>query len=38
MQGQALHTFEAKDLTVGNKVYEIGEITVQRDGIKVQIK
>jgi hypothetical protein len=25
MQGQALHTFEAKDLTVGNKVYEIGD-------------
>jgi hypothetical protein len=38
LQGQALHTFEAKDLTVGNKVYEIGEITVQQDGIKVQIK
>jgi hypothetical protein len=38
LQGQALHTFEAKDLTVGNKVYEIGDITVQQDGIKVQIK
>ena len=38
LQGQALHTFDAKDLTVGNKVYEIGDITVQRDGITVQLK
>jgi len=34
----ALHTFDAKDLTVGNKVYEIGDITVQHDGVKVQLK
>jgi Protein of unknown function (DUF1439) len=38
LQGQALHTFDAKDLTVGNKVYEIGDITVQKDGVKVQLK
>ncbi|MFL4993264.1 MAG: DUF1439 domain-containing protein, partial [Microvirga sp.] len=38
LQGQALHTFDAKDLTVGNKVYEIGDITVQRDGMTVQLK
>ena len=38
LRDQALHTFDAKDLTVGNKVYEIGTITVQHDGIKVQIK
>jgi hypothetical protein len=35
---QALHTFDAKDLTVGSKVYEIGDITVQQDGVKVQLK
>jgi hypothetical protein len=34
---QALHTFDAKDLTVGRKVYEIGDITVQQDGVKVQL-
>ena len=38
LRDQALHTFDAKDLTVGNKVYEIGDITVQQDGIKVQIR
>ncbi|VWX62103.1 conserved exported hypothetical protein [Burkholderiales bacterium 8X] len=38
LRDQALHTFEAKDLTVGRKVYEIGDITVQQDGIKVQLK
>jgi hypothetical protein len=38
LRDQALHTFNAKDLTVGSKVYEIGEITVQQDGVKVQLK
>jgi len=38
LRDQALHTFDAKDLTVGSKVYEIGDITVQRDSVKVQIK
>ena len=38
LRDQALITFDAKDLTVGRKVYEIGDITVQPDGIKVQIK
>ncbi|MET0544192.1 MAG: DUF1439 domain-containing protein, partial [Variovorax sp.] len=32
-----LHTFKAQDLTVGRKTYEIGAITVQDDGIKVQL-
>jgi len=34
----ALHTFDAKDLTVGNKVYEIGDITVQQDSVKAQLR
>ena len=38
LRDQALLTFDAKDLTVGSKVYEIGDITVQQDGVKVQIK
>ena len=38
LRDQALHTFDAKDLTVGGKVYEIGDITVQQDGVKVQLK
>jgi len=38
LRDQALHTFDAKDLTVGSKVYEIGDITVQKDGVKVQIR
>ncbi len=38
LRDQALITFDAKDVTVGRKVYEIGDITVQPDGIKVQIK
>lgn len=38
LRGQALHTFAAKDLTVGSKVYEIGDITVQQDGVKVQLR
>jgi len=38
LRDQALHTFDAKDLTVGSKVYEIGDITVQQDGVTVQLK
>jgi hypothetical protein len=38
LRDQAIHTFGAKDLTVGNKVYEIGDITVQQDGVKVQLR
>ena len=38
LRDQALHTFDAKDLTVGSKVFEIGDITVQQDGVKVQLK
>ncbi len=38
LRDQALHTFAVEDLTVGNKVYEIGDITVQQDGVKVQLK
>ena len=38
LRDQALHTFDAKDLTVGRKVYEIGDITVLQDGVKVELK
>lgn len=38
LQGQALRTFTAEELTVGRKTYEIGEITVLADGIKVELK
>jgi hypothetical protein len=38
LRDQSLHTFDPKDLTVGNKVYEIGDITVEQDGVKVQLK
>lgn len=38
LRDQALYTFDVKDLTLGSKVYEIGDITVQRDGVKVQLK
>ena len=33
-----LRSFTANELTVGRKTYEIGDITVQDDGIKVQLK
>ncbi len=33
-----LRTFKAEELTVGRKTYEIGDITVQHDDIKVQLK
>jgi hypothetical protein len=38
LRDQPLHTFEAKDLTVGGKVYEIGDITVQAEGVTVQLR
>ena len=38
LRDQALHTFDAKDLTLGSKVYEIGDITVQQDRVRVQLK
>jgi hypothetical protein len=38
LRGQPLRTFTAEELTVGRKTYEIGDITVQQDGIKVQLK
>jgi hypothetical protein len=38
LQGQPLRTFTAEELTVGRKTYEIGDITVQQDGIKVELK
>jgi hypothetical protein len=38
LRDQALRTFTAQELTVGRKTYEIGDITVQKDGITVQLK
>jgi hypothetical protein len=38
LQGQVLRTFTAEELSFGNKTYEIGDITVLADGIKVQLK
>jgi len=38
LQGQPLHTFRPEELTVGRKTYEIGDITVLADGIKVQLR
>lgn len=38
LRDQPLRTFTAEELTVGRKTYEIGDITVQQDGIKVQLK
>ena len=38
LQGQILRSFTAEELTVGRKTYEIGDITVLDDGIKVQLK
>ena len=38
LQGQPLRTFKPEELTVGRKTYEIGDITVLADGIKVQLK
>jgi len=38
LRDQALRTFTAQELTVGRKTYEIGDITVQDDGITVQLR
>jgi hypothetical protein len=38
LQGQVLRSFTADELTVGRKTYEIGDITVQDNAIKVQLK
>ena len=38
LQGQVLRTFTADELSFGNKTYEIGDITVLADGIKVQLR
>jgi hypothetical protein len=38
LQGWVLHTFSTKELTVGFKTYQIGDITVHEDGISVQLK
>lgn len=38
LHGQPLRTFTAEELTVGRKTYEIGDITVQQDGIKVELR
>ncbi|MBU1361457.1 MAG: DUF1439 domain-containing protein [Gammaproteobacteria bacterium] len=37
LRNQPLRTFTEKELTVGRKSYVIGEITVEDDGIKVQL-
>lgn len=38
LQGQVLRTFTAEELSFGPKTYEIGDITVLSDGIKVQLR
>ncbi len=38
LQGQVLRTFTAEELSFGRKTYEIGDITVLAEGIKVQLK
>lgn len=38
LRDQPLRTFTVEELTVGRKTYEIGDITVQDDGIKVALK
>ena len=38
LQGRVLRTFTAEELSFGNKTYEIGDITVLADGIKVELK
>lgn len=38
LQGQVLRTFTAEELRFGSRTYEIGEITVLADGIKVELK
>ena len=38
LQGRVLRTFTAEELSFGRKTYEIGDITVLADGIKVELK
>jgi hypothetical protein len=38
LQGQVLRTFTAEEMSFGSKIYEIGDITVLADGIKVELK
>lgn len=38
LQGRVLRSFTVEELTVGRKTYDIGEIVVLEDGIKVQLK
>ena len=38
LQGQVLRTFTAEELSFGSKTYEISDITVLADGIKVKLK
>ena len=38
LQGQVLRTFTVEELSFGSKTYEIGDITVLADGIKVELK
>jgi hypothetical protein len=38
LQGRVLRSFSAEELSFGGKVYEIGDITVVADGIKVALK
>ncbi len=38
LQGQVLRSFTAEELSFGHKTYEIGDITVLPDGIKVQLR
>jgi len=38
LQGRVLRTFTAEELSFGSKTYEIGDITVLDDGIKVELK
>jgi hypothetical protein len=38
LQGQILRTFTSEELSFGRKTYEIGDITVLDDSVKVQLK
>ena len=38
LQGRVLRSFTVEELSFGSKTYEIGDITVQRDDIKVALK
>ena len=38
LQGRVLRSFTVEELSFGSKTYEIGDITVLADGIKVELK